>query len=203
MNDRARELRAFARTILERATAFDWSLQGFGMFRLYLSRWLRLHVWDSRFAVPSVTTAHTHPWHFHSTVLAGCITDRLFEVHSRDAAPDAAAVDVTHMRQRIVCGPGGGVCQNVAPEPVRLSLLQAVEVPAGKSYSLTAEAAHETLYLDGTVTLIEREFLPDTEHAYVFYPAGQEWVSAEPRRASVREVMQMALAALGRMEEAS
>ncbi len=62
-----------------RPEAFEWSLQGFGMLRLYLSKEVRLHVWDDRYAVKNVTTIHTHPWHFRSTVLFGELTDVLYQ----------------------------------------------------------------------------------------------------------------------------
>ena len=45
-----------------------WSLQGLGMFRLYLSHEKRLHVWDARFRTSDVSVIHTHPWHFTSEV---------------------------------------------------------------------------------------------------------------------------------------
>jgi hypothetical protein len=203
--------RLLVKTILEQARRYEWSLQGFGMFRLYLSKAVRLHVWDSRFAVEGVTTIHTHPWNFTSTVVAGRITDRLY-------AHVSVTRNATHTKQKIVCGPGGGACSE-PPAPVRLELIQEVAltpevfecpisrrshdvdryrvpVSSGSSYGLTAEAAHETLYDDGTVTIIEREFTADTEHAYVFVPVGTEWVSAEPHAATVMQVDEMAHKAL-------
>jgi len=193
--------KSLVRFILERATAYDWSWQGLGMFRLYLSRSTRLHVWDPSSAVKNVSTLHTHPWHFTSTVISGAITDRLFEMKAGYGG-SLATYDgslATHMRQRIVCGPGGHET-NDRPEPCRISLLQEVVVPEGCSYSLGASAIHESRPEPGTVTIIEREFLEDTEHAFVFYPIGEQWVSAVPRPATHEEIERMAKLALSRMK---
>lgn len=184
--------RDLVHAILLRAVAFDgWSLQGFGMFRLYLSKSVRLHVWDDRFRTEKVTTIHSHPWHFRSTVIAGKMTDRLYEVTS------FGFKSPTHHRQQIVCGPGGGATG--AQEDVHVELLQEITIEPGASYSLTAEAFHESIPEPGTVTIIEREFLPDTEHAYVCIPYGEKWISAEPRKATMREVEAMAERALARL----
>jgi hypothetical protein len=172
--------RAAIKTIIAHAPDFDWSLQGFGMFRLYLSREVRLHVWSHRHATERVSTIHTHPWHFRSTVISGDITDRLY----RDRG-----VAGNWNRQKIICGQGG--CAVSEPDSVHLLVLQEITVRDGESYSLTADAIHESKPSDGCVTVIERQFLADTEHAYVFYPRGEKWVSAEPRPARQSEVEEM------------
>lgn len=51
----------------------DWSTQGLGMLRLYLSREVRLHVWHSAFRVPSVSDIHDHPWDFRSDIVCGSV----------------------------------------------------------------------------------------------------------------------------------
>jgi hypothetical protein len=188
------------RQILERASVYEWSLQGFGMFRLYLSKATRLHVWDSRFAVPNVTTIHTHPWDFKSTVLCGEITDCTYDVvmPTSDKSP-------THCKQSIVCGPGGGMTPD-SPEEVRLIAVKQKRIKAEDSggngrYTLRANEVHDSVYTDGTITIIDRVFLPDTEHALVFYPFGQKWVSAEPRAATQHEVKAMAEVALSRIKQ--
>ncbi len=58
---------------------------------------------------------------------------------------------------------------------------------------------HDTGYGDGTVSLVTRTFLEDTEHAQVYIPAGQSWVSAEPRNATDDEVERITALALVRM----
>lgn len=59
---------------------------------------------------------------------------------------------------------------------------------AGDAYRQEASEVHHTSYEDGTVTLVSREFLPDTEHANVYFRADGSWVSAEPRDATPDEV---------------
>lgn len=187
-------VRASVRKLLENAERLDgWSYQGFGMFRLYLSKAIRLHVWDPSQAVEGVTTIHTHPWHFRSTVVSGRMVDKLYALPLLDTGAS------THQMQQIVCGPGGGACGE--PQLVRLERLQEAVISVGQSYGLTAKAPHESMPDPGTVTLIERRFLPDEEHAYVFPPIGQPWVSAEPRPATRKEVAEMMELALGRWSD--
>jgi hypothetical protein len=50
----------------------------------------------------------------------------------------------------------------------------------------------------GTVTIVERRFKADTEHAFVFYPRNEKWVSAEPRPATPEEVITITQIALRR-----
>ena len=182
------------RKILEAPTAFPWSLQGFGMFRLYLSRAVRLHVWSPAHARERVHTIHTHPWHFVSHVVAGRITDRVYDrfVNARGGAGD----DWTE--ERIVCGQGGGA----TGERSTCRLGQPVEHTfyAGDTYRRDASDIHESIAVEGTVTIVQRTFLADTEHASVFHPVDTEWVSAEPRDARSEEVRAMAKQALAAMD---
>jgi hypothetical protein len=180
------------RFMLERAHDFEWSLQGFGMFRLYLSREMRLHVWDFRFAAADVTTLHTHPWDFLSTVISGRITDRVYR--------EISSHPKTHMRQRIVCGPGGCATDD-PPEPVCLQPYREDTFQRGQWYRLSAKQIHESIPAPGTITLIRRWFGEDTEHAHVFYPVGKKWVSAEPRKATGDEISNMRELALSRLAQ--
>lgn len=195
------------KAILDRATAHLWSLQGMGMFRLYLSKEVRLHVWDMRFTVERVSTIHTHPWGFTSDVYSGAITNRVFskldetdvEVIKQSASwrTNLAAYN----EQQIVCGPGGGVS---AP-PKKVWLYEpdddgCLTWTAGDSYGQEAEDIHESIPKSGTVTVLERRFREDTEHAFVYFREGREWVSAEPREAKTEEVEAMARMALDRWE---
>jgi hypothetical protein len=180
------------RQILEKPLGHDWSLQGMGMFRLYLSKEVRLHVWDMRFSVERVSTLHTHPWGFVSHVLSGCILDRTFRKEDPSREP------ITHYEQQIVCGPGGGV--SAEKQPVHLSLVSEHVYKEGNTYSHEASDVHESVPKSGTVTVIERSFKSDTEHAMVYFRTGREWVSAEPRRAEPHEVEAMARMALDRWE---
>ena len=182
--------------VLETATAHKWSLQGMGMFRLYLSREVRLHVWDGRFTVERVSTLHTHPWDFTSHVLSGCLTDRKFKLW--DSATATGAAVPNYYEQKIVCGPGGGVAGEKTP--VHLSTAGDSTYHAGHTYSHAAADVHETVFKSGTVTLLERVFGKDTEHAMVYFRLDREWVSAEPRDAKPEEVEAMARVALDRWE---
>lgn len=135
-------VRATVRSILERATDLEWSLQGFGMLRHYLTPTVRLHVWASAFRVKNVSTIHDH-WDFRR-------------------------------------GP-----------------IEAFE--PGHWYEQRADEIHESLPVDGTVTLVERHFRADTEHARVYYST-PAWVSAEPRPASRREIAAAVRLAIARWE---
>lgn len=183
------------RHIIEREmAAYDetrWSLQGFGMLRLYVSKSIRLHIWDPRIAVPDVTTRHTHPWDFKSTVVSGRIVDKVYRM------AQGYPLTPTHMAAEIVCGTGGGMTPS-APTPVTLEQAGAAIIETGYSYRRFGNEIHESLPDPGTVTLVERRFHEDTEHAYVFYPFGREWVSAEPRQATAAEVDGILAQALAR-----
>jgi len=184
-------------SILERAretggapAGKTWSLQGMGMFRLYLSREVRLHVWDTRFIVERVSTIHTHPWDFYSHVLSGVLVDRLFR------KDDAYGDD--YQEQEIVCGPGGGASSEA--RPVKLLHERDLVVRSGVGYDRSYSDIHETVPKCGTVTVVERKFREDTEHALVYFRKDRTWVSAEPRAAQDNEVRAMARMALDRWE---
>jgi hypothetical protein len=192
------------KAILERAAAHPWSLQGMGMFRLYLSRDVRLHVWDLRYATEPVSTLHTHPWDFTSHVLSGAITNRVFrKVENREELANARGFEVLaqYSEQQIVCGPGGGVSAN----PKEVWLYQpdddgCLTHVTDSYYCQKAEEIHESIPKTGTVTLLERTLKADTEHAFVYYRSDRKWVSAEPRDARPEEVEAMAKMALERWE---
>lgn len=59
------------KNIMDHPVDFDWSVQGLGMMRMYLSPEVRLHVWDSCLKIPSASPLHTHPWDMESSVVAG------------------------------------------------------------------------------------------------------------------------------------
>lgn len=190
--DLARFLGPFIKDTLARPERFRWSLQGFGMLRAYISKELRLHVWDSRFQVPGVTMIHDHPWDFVSYVASGKITNWRYSVEPHDVRHDELWLKLPVMlKAQIVCGTGGGndpATLRSRGEKVRLIQWVPDIHRSGDCYEQKAEVVHRTEYDDGTVTLVNRRFLPDTEHAHVFFPATEEWVSAEPRAATEHEV---------------
>jgi len=180
-------IRLLIRKILERPHNHDWSLQGFGMLRLYLSDSLRLHVWDETFAVPGVSIMHTHPWDFTSTVIAGYITNRIYR------QVDGTVPNVEWcMRQLIKCGVGGGPCESNTPEPCHVKLHKAKTYVEGQRYAERSEQIHTSHPVRGTVTLVKRSFKQDTEHAYVYWPYGGKWISAEPKPARKEQVESIA-----------
>lgn len=188
-------IRPIVRSVLENWANHRWSLQGFGMLRTYLSdMMIRLHVWDSKFAVPNVTTIHDHPWNFESHVVAGRITNTRYRarpcLHTEE---DIVRQNLRppFVKARIVCGPGAGndpVDVKARGERVWLLSTEPETYEAGCVYRQEAHEIHRTSYEDGTVTLVSRRFLPDTEHANVYFRADESWVSAEPRDATPDEV---------------
>lgn len=179
--------KTWARFILTNAQKFEWSIQGLGMLRLYLNPTQRLHVWSREAKRAEVSTIHDHPWDFESEIISGSIDNLIFE-----SVPHG----LPHLRQRILCGPGGGV--DGQPEEIGLICRTRSTYWTGRSYAQKAEVIHESDPIEGTVTLITRTFRPDTEHANVFYEVGKTWVSAEPRVATAAEIERITRSALDR-----
>lgn len=173
-----------------------WSVQGLGMLRLYMDekKEVRLHIWNSQIAAEYMRQSglrdwpspmHDHPWDFKSTILAG----KLYQCRY---VPNDAGADYNFMT--IQCGPGG--CAKSQPEPIKLLCQPQEEYNPGDSYYQRADEIHISQPIDGTVTVIERTFHEDTEHARVFWQAGKEWVTAEPRDATPQEVLDFCTSAL-------
>jgi hypothetical protein len=172
------------KAILEAAPAFKWQIQGLGMLRLYLSKAVRLHVWHSGFASPGVSTLHTHPWDFESTVVAGQLENIRYKETTGTANTE---LDTERFYSSLLhCGPGGGLKED--PQLVYLKQLPSEIYHEGESYTEKAEEIHESKPWDGTVTVVSRRFKPDEDHARVFWPVGTAWGSAIPRDATVEEV---------------
>lgn len=172
--------KALAQAVLSNPGSYEWTLQGFGMLRTYLDHkknW-RLHVWDDRYRVAGVSDMHTHPWHFTSYVLAGIVENYRY-AHARLAASQAPE---PFMEQRLRCGVGGGL--EGEPETTWLVKGERELYRESDVYKQKAHEIHVSVPRNGTVTLVRREFLDDTEHASVFWPINEEWVTAEPEAAS-------------------
>jgi hypothetical protein len=181
--------------ILERADQFPWTIQGLGMMRLYLGKMGRIHIWDARIRVPNVSVIHTHFWHLKSTILSGAICNKRYEIATTAEDKDWG---LPMKRQRIVTGEGGGLIGD--PEVVRLYQRHPPEFyESGDCYEQQGFEIHETSFQSGTVTLLERPLGKQGEEtAYVFWPAAEEWVSAEPRPATPNEMNMVAQHALSR-----
>jgi len=171
-----------AQVIMERWQGFEWTLQGLGMLRTYITPELRMHVWDSRYMVEDVTMLHTHPWDFESLIVAGRVDQFRFLESPIALGPSWLAF----VKGTIQCGAGGGEC--APPANVWLEPQVMESYVEGDTYQQLANEIHESMPVDGTVTLINRTFHEDTETAHVFWPAGFQWVSAEPRPAEPVEV---------------
>lgn len=176
-------LRSTVRDVLMRPYQRDWTIQGLGMLR---TNWspdgaTRLHVWSRQFMTPGVSTIHSHPWDFESSVIAGQFTNVLYDEASYELAPR------THACQLVRCGEGGGLVGE--PELVALDGDQPHVMTAGHTYRQKADEIHETFYADGSVTLCERKVTDgDGNHARVFWKASHRFVTAEPRKASPEEI---------------
>ena len=72
--------RALVATMLRQAAAFPWRMQEIGLMSLRLDerREYRLHGWDSEDVV-GAPPVHDHPYDFTSTVIAGELTNALFD----------------------------------------------------------------------------------------------------------------------------
>lgn len=178
---------ALVRSILEKHTAYEWTIQGFGFARTKIANVGRIHVWDSKLAVSRVSTVHTHPWPLRSTIISGELINQRFK--------DIPAGGVPYMRSAIATGEGGGLIG----EPMRagLGVMPPEIYLPGDTYEQESSEIHRTIAQDGTVTLMERPQGPPLEEALVYWPCGTSWISAEPMPAvewQLSEVIAYALA---------
>lgn len=176
------------REILNRANDFTWTVQGFGFLRTKIQNVGRIHVWDSRLAVPGVSTMHTHPWSFKSTIISGELMNARY-VMTIDG-------QMLYQSSIIQTGEGGGLIGDQLP--VRVNCAGVDHYSAGDSYTQEANDIHRSIAMDGTVTLLERQQGPADEKAHVFWPYGTTWISAEPRPAQEYEITSAVSAAIMR-----
>lgn len=180
------------KNILEHAHCYSWSLQGLGMLRLYLSPEVRLHVWDQSFAWPNASPIHTHPWDFTSHIIAGSLQNLIYkeipQIHSNDQA---------FWKSKLICGAGG----HLAGEPLRtfLELDACDQWSEGQTYTEMHDVIHASKPEQGTVTIVERTFgNRRNDEATVYWPYGENWGSAEPRRANYDEIREITSTALSK-----
>ncbi len=91
----------------------------------------------------------------------------------------------------ILCGTGGGIkdqLQGHNVPTVELGLHSSQSCVIGDVYGEIASDIHISVPEDATVTLVERTILKDPDHALVYWKKGEQWVSAEPRKATSYEV---------------
>jgi hypothetical protein len=165
--------------ILAHPMDHEWTVQGLGMMRTYLSDKSRLHIWHSALQTPDVSMVHDHPWHFTSEILLGKVYQYRYVRDNAFGTP--------WQEQQIVCGTGGGMVGD--PTTINLRKCEKEVYTEGDTYEQKAHELHVSYPLDNTVTVITREYLEDLEHARVFFPLSMEFVSAEPRPATRAEVL--------------
>ena len=184
------------RKILEQAQHYDWSIQGFGMLRLYLSREVRLHVWDSRYQVDNVSIVHDHPVDLTSKIISGEIRDTQWEPFS-----GTGGGGINLWQTEIVCGENAVAYQDGAPTLVEM-VGGTKWYRAGDVYTVPKGKLHHSEFRDGTVTLVKRSNRDEGaagDRARSLWPEelGPEgWVSAKPRKATRSEVLEITQYAL-------
>lgn len=173
----------------------DWSVQGFGVLRLYIRKLGRLHIWNSALRYPGVSLIHNHSWDLRSTVVCGRLVNQRYEEWPFAPPTDP---DLRYNRRRIMTGYD---CHFVAPEDVvTLVRLPREEYFAGDIYHQTADVVHQSNPDDGCITLMERREDSDG-HANVYWPANDSWGDAKPRLATRGEVLKTCQAAYLQLEK--
>ena len=174
-----RPLRITVQAILDHSTSFEWSVQGFGMLRLYIRKIGRLHIWDSALRYPNVTMIHNHSWDLVSTVVCGRLVNTRYRISEKNEE------GVSFNQQQLITGYQTRMTTPVQTVPLSV---RAEEVyTSGQVYSQYANEIHRTDAINGTVTLMER--IDDEEgRAEVYWPSNTEWGTAKPRLASLEEV---------------
>lgn len=173
----------------------EWSLQGFGMLRMYLSddRKYRLHLWSPDHRIPNIwesfSDVHTHPWDFTSKVVFGNLVNMRYSF----------TVSFAGNYSRRLMVPGEGAHFKDAPVPGWLNERKVDLLSMGMQYSQSFDEIHRSMPFPGTVTIIERERGNREDLAYTFYrndipiPLGKDnaWVNAAPRKATEDEIDQI------------
>ena len=174
-------LKIAVKAILE-DTNREWSIQGLGMLRTYLPDNSRLHIWNPDLKYADVSEFHTHPWDMTSFVVSGRVQNTIY-LDNPSSRPN-------FMRQQILCGEGGGLEGEPEERELTVDVVNSRIVPAGRSYQQAFDQVHRSDPVPGTVTIIRRTvpFGGSPDHAYVYYPVGEEWISAEPRTATPTEI---------------
>lgn len=176
--------RLLVENILRHPTEFDWSVQGLGMMRLYLSQEVRLHIWDSALKVCGVSPIHNHPWNLDSMVIAGRYKQHRFKY----VAPNVDEKLAMELNvAEIKCGENAEVVGEITKVKMIEDYLEIYS--EGQVYSQAAAEVHLSVPDDGTVTLVKRTFKEDREHAKVFWRGRGGWVDAKPRKATPDEVL--------------
>lgn len=164
-----------------------WQVQGFGMLRCYLpgENEPRLQIWDQRLIEWQYSPIHDHPWDFESTIVAGSLFNQRYVRMGGDTMFFHCPVE-NYNEAIIVPGPDNEGVESTGT--VRLATLPLEMYSAGERYHMSWAELHQTRYLQGTVTYIERERTrPDGDLASSIWQGDGAWVSARPRPATASE----------------
>jgi hypothetical protein len=162
--------------ILDNAEAYEWSVQGFGVLRLYIRKVGRLHVWDSELRYPGVSMIHTHSWDLASTIIFGKLRNTRFV---------EGLVGDRFYKHRLLTGYQSKVL--TPPSIVQLNAQPTECMQAGDLYVQKSHEIHLSDPDDGCVTLMQRREDENGE-ADVYWPVGEKWGTAIPRKATPEEV---------------
>jgi hypothetical protein len=194
-------VKAFLAPYVLRATSGKESegvrVHGLGMLQFYLPDDSRLHIWDHRLIVPGVSLLHTHAWAFESTIVSGKLYNHRYALvdPERRTLPGA----LPYYRSRIECGPNA---VPTAPERKHAALQDRRGYIPLETYVQQPDEIHETRADSGTITLISRKRRAnDPDHAYVYWPADQKFVSALPRQPSAIEILQVCGDAIRKLDK--
>lgn len=175
-------LKSLTREILTAPFRYDWTVQGFGMLRCYLPGDVRLNIWDANLMYdPKPSMIHDHPWDFRSVIIAGELSNRIYEV-----GPETWSMGMPMWERRLK--PGMGTQKLGDDKKVVLRQSGGGIYGPGQSYSQKWNEVHETSYLDGTITINFRSRGDRPDVARVYYAKDSQWETAEPRKASKEEV---------------
>jgi len=174
--------KALVRSILEVPAGRRWVMQDIGLLAVWLDdrRQYRLHLWDAASAVGD-PPIHDHPFDFTSTVVAGEITNTVYE-----ESPSG----VEYQRERY--SPHDE--QGRITDTVRLAG-SSTRVAAGQTYNQAAHQLHCSSHTPGTITILRPWFKPVSPLTVCRAP-GSPWNSGRARPASAREVSRITAAAL-------
>lgn len=206
-----KEVKMMVKAILRSPTDLEWSVQGLGMMRTYLSDEVRLHIWDPRLRVPKVSPIHDHPWHLKSQVVAGTLRQNRFvlKAHKEWSTaktdyewvhyPKERGVDNAEAVEEMWWAPircGDKAYTKAHPKEVQLYRMPLEIFREGEVYTQTKAEIHETIPDMGTVTIVTRSFSGDKESANIFWRGDKEWVDAKPRSATMDEIIDVTKYAL-------
>lgn len=182
--------------LLRHPWGHPWTIQGFGMLRLYLDAGQvgRLHIWDTKqMAVEDVSTVHDHPWDLDSRIISGMLCNQRYDVVGYSPCGSRGE---PWMAQLIKTGEGGHPLD--APQQWWLRRRPVETYSPGDTYHQDAPEIHESLPSRGCVTVVQRTFSRQRDIATSLYRDTVEWVSAEPRPATREEIAHFTTLALDR-----